>query len=167
MKNILLILFCGLQSLAFSHDFYFAFAELQYNDISQRFESTVSVSSHDVERIFYDKGWSIDDLESMDPNNANFAQISQWLLNQYSLSTNNTQVDLTIIGCEIELTGMIYFYIESAPTEIGNNIRIHFNLLMDEFPEQQNKLTLYYRDNTITKSFLQNAFVQEIKLENS
>ncbi len=166
MKNILLILFCGLQSLAFSHDFYFSFAELEYNDISQRFESTVSVSSHDLERIFYEKGWSIDDLEN-ESNNANFEAISQWVLNQYTLTIGEQQVDLIIIGCEIELTGLIYFYIESKPIEIGDLISVKFNLLMDEFPEQQNKLTFYYRDQTITKSFLQNAFVQEIKLENS
>ncbi|NVK66152.1 MAG: hypothetical protein HWE22_16295 [Flavobacteriales bacterium] len=166
MKNILLILFCGLQSLVFSHDFYFSFAELEYNDISQRFESTVSVSSHDLERIFYEKGWSIDDLEN-ESNNANFEAISQWVLNQYTLTVGEQQVDLSIIGCEIELTGLIYFYIESKPIEIGDLISVKFNLLMDEFPEQQNKLTFYYRDQTITKSFLQNAFVQEIKLENS
>lgn len=166
MKNILLILFCGLQSLAFSHDFYFAFAELEYNEISQRFESTVSVSSHDLERIFFENEWSIDDLENTS-NNENFSEISQWLLDQYSLTSNEQKINLQIIGCEIELTGMIYFYLQSDPTEIHDHFSVKFNLLMDDFPEQQNKLTFYYRDQTITKSFLQNAFVQEIKLENS
>lgn len=167
MKNILLILFCGFQSLAFSHDFFFAFAELKYNDISQQFEASVSVSSHDLERVFDENQWSIDDLEFRDKKPDNFAAISEWLLEQFKISSNNTRVDFTIIGCEIELNGMIHFYLESAPTEIFNTISVQFDLLMSDFPEQQNKLTLYYRDQTITQSFLQNAFVHEIRLENS
>lgn len=166
MKNILLILFCGLQSLAFSHDFFFAFAEVEYNDISQQFEATVSVSSHDLERIFYDRGWSIDDLESIENNSDNFVAISNWVLDQFKIKTAQSAAELSIIGCEIELNGMIHFYIESEPIELSETISFKFNLLMDDFPEQQNKLTLYHRDKAFTTSFLQNAFVQEIKLEN-
>lgn len=167
MKNILLILFCGFQTLAFSHDFFFAFAELEYNDISQQFEASVSVSSHDLERVFDENQWSIDDLELRDKNPDNFAAISEWLLEQFKISSNNKPVDFTIIGCEIELNGMIHFYLESTPTEVFNTISVQFDLLMSDFPEQQNKLTLYYRDQTITQSFLQNAFVHKIRLENS
>ncbi|MCJ8290787.1 MAG: hypothetical protein HRT58_14400 [Crocinitomicaceae bacterium] len=167
MKNILLILFCGLQSLAFGHDFFFAFAEIEYNDISQKIEGTVSVSSHDLERIFDKKNWSIDDLESKEENIENFTLISEWLLDQFKISSNAVSIDLSVIGCEIELNGMIHFYLESAPVELSNTLTIKFDLLMSNFPEQQNKLTFYYRDQTITKSFLQTAFVHEIRLENS
>lgn len=167
MKNILLIVFCGLQSLALGHDYFFAFAEIEYNDVSQQFEGTISVSSHDLERIFHEKKWSIDDLESVQENQENFSSISHWLLDQFSVSSNETAIDLSIIGCEVELNGMIHFYFESPPTEITSTLSIKFDLLMENFPEQQNKLTLHYRDQTITKSFLHNAFVQEIRLENS
>ena len=166
MKNILLILFCGLQSLAFGHDFFFAFAEMEYNDISQQFEATVSVSSHDLERIFHEKEWSIDDLDSIEAKSENFTLISNWLLDQFNMSSNEVAVELSVIGCEIELNGMIHFYLVSAPTELSSDLTIKFDLLMSRFPEQQNKLTLYYRDQTITKSFLQNASVQKIRLEN-
>lgn len=167
MKNILLILFCGFQSLAFSHDFFFAFAEVEYNDISQQFEASVSVSSHDLEGLFDKKKWSIDDLESIDEKPENFASISEWLLDQFKMTSNGTSINLSVIGCEIELNGMIHFYLESTPTELSNTLTITFDLLMANFPEQQNKLTLYYRDQTITQSFLQTAFVHEIRLENS
>lgn len=167
MKNILLILFCGFQSLAFSHDFFFAFAELDYNDITQRFEATVSVSSHDLERIFAENEWSIDDLESFKSNTDNFKSISEWLLEQFQLSSNDRSIDISVIGCEVELNGMIHFYLESKPAELSESLTIKFDLLMSDFPEQQNKVTLYYRDQTITQSFLQNAFVHEIRLENN
>ncbi len=167
MKNILLILFCGIQSLAFSHDFFFAFAEVDYNDITQQFEATISVSSHDLERVFDDNSWSIDDLELIEEKSENFSFISEWLLDQFKITSNKRSIDLSIIGCEIELNGMIHFYLESTPTELSNAIIVKFDLLMANFPEQQNKLTLYYRDQTITKSFLQTAFVHEIRLENS
>lgn len=167
MKNTLLILFCGLQSLAFGHDFFFAFAELDYNDITQRFEATVSVSSHDLERIFDEKNWSIDELESTDQRNENFQAVSEWLLEQFQLSSSTQAIQLSVIGSEVELNGMIHFYIESKPTELSDTLTVKFDLLMSDFPEQQNKVTLYYRDQTITQSFLQNAFVHEIRLENS
>ena len=167
MKITLLILLCSLQSLAFGHDYFFAFAEVEYNDISQQFEATVSVSSHDLERIFEGKNWSIDDLESTDENVENFKAISNWMLKQFVVSSNENSADFTVIGCEVELSGMIRFYLESAPIEVSNALTIRFDLLMGDFPEQQNKLTLYYRDQIITKSFLQTAYVQEIRLENS
>jgi hypothetical protein len=167
MKITLLILLCGLQSLVFGHDYFFAFAEVEYNDISQQFEATVTVSSHDLERIFDEKKWSIDDLESAEQNRKNFDAISQWMLEQFVVSSENELADFSVIGCEVELSGMIHFYLESAPIEITTALSVKFDLLMEDFPEQQNKLTLYYRDQTITQTFLQNAFVQEIRLENS
>lgn len=167
MKKTLLILFCGLQSFVFGHDFFFAFAELEYNDITQRIEATVSVSSHDLERIFDEKNWSFDELASVESNPENFNSISEWLLGQFQLSNATNDIELSVIGCEFELNGMIHFYIESSPTELSDILRIKFNLLMEDFPEQQNKITLFYRDQTITQSFLQNAFVHEIRLENN
>lgn len=167
MKITLLILLCGLQSFAFGHDYFFAFAEVEYNDISQRFESTVSVSAHDLERIFDEKKWSIDDLESREEKTESFDAITDWVLNQFIIRSENSSVEFVVIGCEVELSGMIRFYMESEPFQITNALTVQFDLLMEEFPEQQNKLTLYYRDRTITKSFLQTAFVQEIRLENS
>lgn len=168
MKITLLILLCGLQSLAFGHDYFFAFAEVEYNDISQQLEATVSVSSHDLERIFEEKSWSIDDLESTEEKNAeNFIAITEWMLNQFTVSSEKSSAEFTVVGCEVELSGMIRFYLESAPIQITAALTVKFDLLMDNFPEQQNKLTLYFRDQTITKSFLQTASVQEIRLENS
>ena len=166
MKITLLILLCGLQSLAFGHDYYVAFAEVEYNDISQQFEATVSVSSHDLERIFDEKNWSIDALESPEKTE-NFDAITEWVLTQFVIRSGENAVDFTVIGCEVELSGMIRFYMESTPIDVSNALNVQFDLLMEDFPEQQNKLTLYYRDRTITKSFLPNAFVQEIRLENS
>lgn len=153
--------------MASGHDYFFAFAEVEYNDITQQFESTVSVSSHDVERIFAENGWSLNDLESYEKENEHFAPIEKWLLDQFTFSTNSQQITLSLLACEIELNGMIHFYIQSTPTELGPSLTVKFNLLMSNFSEQQNKLTLYYRDQTITKSFLQTAFLQEIRLENN
>jgi hypothetical protein len=166
MKITLLILLCGLQSLAFGHDYYFAFAEVEYNDFSQQFEATVSVSAHDLERIFEEKNWSIDELENSEEAE-NFEAINAWILTQFTILSGDKNVDFNVIGCEVELSGMIRFYMESAPIDLANTLKVQFNLLMEDFPEQQNKLTLYYRDRSITKTFLQTAFVQEIRLENS
>lgn len=166
MKITLLILVCSLQSLAFGHDYYLAFAEVEYNEISQKFEATVSLSSHDLERIFEEKNWSIDALESPEKTE-NFEAVTKWLLTQFVISSNEKDVCFNIIGCEVELSGMIRFYMESAPIELSSALNVQFNVLMQEFPEQQNKLTLYYRNQTITKSFLPSAFVQKIRLENS
>ncbi|MFK7783642.1 MAG: DUF6702 family protein [Crocinitomicaceae bacterium] len=166
MKITLLILLCGLQSLAFGHDYYFAFAEVEYNDMSQKFEATVSMSAHDLERTFDEKNWSIDALEFPEKT-ANFEAITKWVLTQFVISSNEKAINFDVIGCEVELSGMIRFYLESAPVSVSTALNVQFNLLMEEFPEQQNKLTLYYRDQTITKSFFPSAFVQEIRLENS
>jgi len=33
-----------------AHDYYFAFAEVEYNEISKRFEGTIIFTTHDLEK---------------------------------------------------------------------------------------------------------------------
>lgn len=167
MKQILLILFSLFQSIAFSHDYFFAFAEVDYDDISQRLEATVSASSHDLERLFDSKKWTIDDLTHFSNDKKNCIEISNWLFEQFSMSTNNQQIELSIIGCEVELNGQIHFYIESKPIEILTELTVTFNFLMNIYQAQQNKVTFHFRDQKITKDYLQNSFVHQFRLENS
>ena len=35
---------------SFAHEFYFAYAELTYNELQQRFEGTIIFTTHDLER---------------------------------------------------------------------------------------------------------------------
>lgn len=167
MKNSLLILFCVLQSMVFGHDYFFAFAEVKYDDFSQVFETSISASAHDLERIFEEKSWSLDELDNFSTENEHFTDISNWILSTFSIRNGSNQVAFTLIGCETELNGMVHFYFESTPIELIGNLVVTFNFLMSEFPQQQNKLTLYYRDQTITTTFLSSSYTHEIRLVNA
>lgn len=163
MKHKLLIFFCAIQSMAFSHDYFFAFAELKYDDFSQTFEASISVSAHDLERIFEEKSWSLSELSQLTSESEHFIEISAWILNEFSIESDGS-VDFTLIGCETELNGMIHFYLESKPVEIGKKLDITFNFLMSVFPHQQNKLTFYHQEKTITTTFLTTSYTQQIDM---
>lgn len=167
MKKALLILFCTIQSMAFSHDYFFAFAELKYDDFSQTFEASITGSAHDLDRIFEEKSWSLDGLNELTPESEDFEAINAWILNHFSIKSTNAQVEFTLIGCEIELNGQVHFYFESKPIEIDTQLTVSFNFLMTEFPQQQNKLTFFYRDQTITATFLPSSYTHEIRLVNA
>ncbi len=167
MKNSLLIFFCAFQSLAFGHDYFFAFAEVKYDDFSQTFETSISVSAHDLERIFEQKSWSMDELNHFSDDSEDLDSISSWILKEFTINSASNQVDFTLIGCETELNGIVHFYFESKPIEITDSLTVKFNFLMSQFPQQQNKLTLYYRDQTITTTFLPSSYTHEIRLVNA
>ncbi len=167
MKKALLILFCTIQSVAFGHDYFFAFAELKYDDFSRTFEASISASGHDLDRIFEEKSWSLDELSNISPDSEDFAEISTWILTHFNIKAADVLAEFTLIGCETELNGQVHFYFESKPIEIDTNLTVSFNFLMPEFPQQQNKLTFFYRDQTITTTFLPSGYTHEIRLVNA
>ena len=153
--------------MAFSHDYFFAFAELKYDDFSQTLEASISASTHDLERIFEEKSWSLDAMSNLTNESEDFQDINTWILNQFRIQSGSAQAEFTLIGCEIELNGQIHFYLESKPIEIGEKLTVSFNFLMEQLPQQQNKLTFYYRDQTITTTFLSTGYTHEIRLVNA
>ncbi len=165
MKHTLFILFCAIQSVVYSHDYFFAFAEVEYNDITQQFESTIVISSHDLEIILKEKELSIDSLPSMNETSELYNELKMLLNEHFQISSGKISAEFNLLGGELLLNGMVELYMQSAPIKITQEIEIFFDLLMHKFPEQQNKITLYHRNNIYTATFMQGTKTNEIRFD--
>lgn len=147
--SFLLILSC---LTANAHEYFFGFAELQYNEISQKVEGTLVVTTHDLERYIKDE-FDIDEkIEKLD--SLQFIRVEHLINEKLHLQFGEINTSFSIIGIESMLNGIANIYIESQTIEITDTISFTFDLLMDLFEQQQNKITFRYRDQEFNLTFI-------------
>ncbi|MGY8927706.1 MAG: DUF6702 family protein [Flavobacteriales bacterium] len=164
MTRIVLFLALFFCSHAYGHEYYFSFAELGYNDMSEKFEATLSVSTHDLESAINSNSVLIKDITLVTDNSPEFLLIEQYLMKHFKVSTSN-DVKFSLIGHETSMNGTSNFYFESKPAAISGHIDVQFDLLIDTYQEQQNKITFYYHGESYTRPFNYDIKEQYIKLE--
>jgi len=150
---------------SFGHTYFFGFSELEYNEISQKFECTIIASTHDLQRALDQNDVKSGDLTMLSPNSGKFRAVETYLNTHFKVWTKGL-VRFRMIGNEVSMNGTTSFYLESEVTGIDSEVKISFDLLMDSYQQQQNKITLKYRGNNYTKTFLYTERVQTITLEN-
>ncbi len=155
MRLLLSILaFTFISSYSFSHDYYFAFAEMEYNTTNKKFELSLIVSTHDIEHWLKDKGVAVKELEDHLKDSTLQNLIGNTLLDGYSVKMNNSIIDFKLIGFEVKKDGLTEFYFSSSAVEIHPPLIVSFDLLMDIYSQQQNKLTFIYNAKKQTFPFL-------------
>ena len=164
MTRIVLFLALFFCSNAYGHEYYFSFAELGYNDMTEKFEVTLSVSTHDLESAINSNSVLIKDIMLVTDNSPEFLLIEQYLMKHFKVSTSN-DVKFSLIGHETSMNGTSNFYFESKPAAINGHIDVLFDLLIDIYQEQQNKITFYYHGESYTRPFNYDIKEQYIKLE--
>jgi len=175
MKRRFLLLFLLISSFVQAHETFFAFAELEYKELQGRLEATISVTSHDLEQYLQKKQLIKGELTAALKDSVTYILISNELNNHFFVDLDpfgqNSTMDgvefirFALDGYEEERTGTIRFYMHASVNHpISNTFGITFNLLMDAFTEQQNKLTFLFREKKSTFVFLQNNQKQFIDL---
>lgn len=165
MKLLLFISLFISQSVAFGHDYFFAFSEVQYNHFRQKFEVTVVASAHDLDYMWRDSELNSDVISDLRVDSEEFRLVEEFVNEGFQLNSPKDRIKLRIIGIESLLNGVVNFYLESYEVPLPKELHVTFDLLMDEFPQQQNKMTLYIGEHTYTKAFLQNERKHTLKLE--
>ena len=161
MRLFLLVLLTSFST--FAHDYFFAFGEIVYNETSKKFETTLSVSTHDLESGIKKEGIKIADFSNIEKGSTDFAVLEKYLLKHFQLKSN-TGVKLNLLGFKISLEGKTDFFLESEVIEINNTVEIFYDLLMNHNEKQQNKITFYYKKESYTRPFLITQKSQSIKL---
>jgi hypothetical protein len=164
-KSIIIILLVFLGNLSFAHNYYFSFAEVEYNDFCGCFESSITVTTHDFEQVLRKKNLLNKNLETT-LNDRQLKQNIESILNKgFQITLQNKNVEFLLEGHEISLNGLTTFYLSSKPIDLFDEIIFQYNLLMNEFPDEQNKLTFIFRGEKTTLNFIVNQFTHSIKLE--
>lgn len=159
-----LILFLLASTTVFAHDYYFAFAEVAYNEDSNKIETTLTISTHDLERALKKKISGSFDIGEMTMDSKELEVIQEYILKHFKIESIS-KVKLRVVGFESNLKGMTSFYLESEPVELKESVTVHFDLLMETYKEQQNKITFYHKGNSYTKPFLYSKRIQIINLK--
>lgn len=150
--------------MTFAHDYYFAFAEVEYDEMKGELQATLIVSTHDMENMLRKKGVTERDLSSYSNDTIALRNIQNELLKGFSIQIGTKTLSLTLEGMEVQLTGLTNFYFSAKEVSALESVSIKFDLLMDVFAEQQNKLTFIYRNTKNTYAFLSNRKEQDIIL---
>lgn len=162
----LLVFFWMLSSKVSAHESFFAFAELEYNEMTNKLEATLSVTAHDLEKYFQKSGKIKGELSKAMMDSTVFKFVENELNKHFYLELDpfgqNSSMDgiemlyFQLEGFEFELNGTLRFYLSSSISRpIETTFGVTFNLLMDTYSEQQNKLTFIQREKRTTFVFLQ------------
>ena len=161
MKFVFLIVFLT-SFYSFGHDFFFAFSELEYNQKTKKIECTITVSTHDFEGCMNSEKIMITDLNLLYQKKSEFKLVENYIKNHFKIWSDDL-ILFKMIGTEISLNGTMNFYLESEEILLNKEIKIFFDLLMDQNKTQQNKITFIHNNNSYTKEFFYSERLQTIK----
>ncbi len=166
MKSFLFLFFLLLTTLnANAHEYFFGFAELSYNGADAKYEGTLILSTHDLEEWLKKRGVTVTELEFQQFDEVFFTQMEIELFKGFKLSQNGREMKLYGLGFETDDTGTTQIYFQSERTTKAKNLDVTFNILMDLYPKQQNKLTYRDADFSVTTIFLFNKTASSISIK--
>jgi hypothetical protein len=161
MKHIFFVFFFFVTSVTYAHEYFFAFAEVEYDEYNARVEATVVMTAHDFESYLKKEKIITKELSFYKNDSVVMKRVENEISKHFSIQSTSVGT-FTLEGFEIALTGMIQVYLTAPILSTPTGLEIQFDLLMDEFKEQQNKLTFIYRDQKTSYVYLQNKRSQHI-----
>ncbi len=165
MKSIILLIsFISLGFGAAAHEYFFAFAEVNYNEKAGIIEATVISSAHETEDALNSIGITIRELEDHYTDTVMIQKLETFINDGFSLKFGEVSAQFTLIGFEVNTKGMVQFYLTSQQLKLTDSYTASFDLLMDQFPDQQNKLLFNTGKKEQTAVFLPNKRSEIIKL---
>ena len=163
MRFLLLQLCLLISTCIYSHNSYFSFAEMQYNQQSSCLEISICVSTHDLDFYFRQKVQDIR-LEKAMENDSLLKKINLLITNGFSIKQGGVTNQLSIEAYENTLDGYTFFYLKSEPIRWNEPTSVTYDLFMDLFTEQQQKLTVLGSKHSDTYPFMLFQREQTIKL---
>lgn len=142
-----------------AHEYFFAFAEVEYSEKSAKLEATLTLSAHDFEAYLLKEKIIENSLDEALTGNKDISSIEKILNSHFLFFEENTVKDSSwvssfkIDGYHILLNGNIEIYLSCDLAKPLSILYVQFNLLMDYFSEQQNKITFINQRKKSTLNF--------------
>lgn len=136
------------------HEYYFSFGEIQYSSEHKRFEISITCTGHDLEEYIKNKGIEIPKFEDCIDSPVHLNKIENVIQNGFKLSVDGKSISLELVGMEVNTKDQAVFYLTSRKLEKPENFEVEYNLMMDYFPIQQNKLTIFKQEGKEYLTFL-------------
>ncbi|MBM3159760.1 MAG: hypothetical protein FJZ66_00360 [Bacteroidetes bacterium] len=180
MKSLLtavLLIFSACFNEIGAHPFYFAFAEVEFNELNNSLETSIIASAHDLESLLKEKNIISKTLDNAKQNETEYHAINEFLNQHFSVYALDSltfsaydsklppQSEFVLEGFEVLLDGNVQFYLSTVVQKPVHELFVTFDLLMDRYSDQQNKLSFRYRGRKFTYNFLNATKSQFIKLD--
>jgi hypothetical protein len=136
------------------HEYYFSFGEIQYSESKKRFEISITSSGHDLESYIKNKEIEIPTLEECVDSPIHLKKIEKVLLEDFKVYIDGKSILLELIGMEVNTKDQATFYCTSREMEKPAGFEVEYNLLMNFYPIQQNKLTVFTPEGKEYLTFL-------------
>lgn len=161
MKTLFLFFAILFSFKSFAHNAPLAFAEMEIKN--KKIELTLTLDSHEIIEYLEKGEYNLIDFEERKNNEQIKVYLTRFLLSGFKIWENETFVNLNLIDYEIKQNGNIQFYFTSNHEVKSNQIKVRFDLLMNEYENQQNKLN--FIENSFQKSYTFNKNQTEVKLD--
>jgi hypothetical protein len=138
--SILLIVFLWTSLIGFSHDYHFAFLEIEYYPTEQQFQASLKVTAHDLAFITSKKHGQDFTMDQILRTDSLRLDLEQMVLSGFTLFQNTQAVYFTVDGHELQENGDLIFYLSSEEIARNGLLQLSFPLLSNYFPDQQNKV---------------------------
>ncbi|MGY6559045.1 MAG: DUF6702 family protein [Nitritalea sp.] len=127
-----------------SHPFYISLTDIRYNPQTTQLEISQKIFWDDLEVALAKEAESpVDFLNPADPERLQ-QQIERYLLTHNRVRINGKWMEMNYLGFEIE-EDAAWFYLESGPATLPEEVEIHCTILVDDFRGQQN-IVNFFRD---------------------
>lgn len=161
---IFLLTLFGFEAKA--HEYYFAFAEMEYKEQEQKIELTLIFSSHDLQTVWLRENIISKGFHGLQNTAQSIYQdmdrMEVELRKEFQISNEGKHIELKLDGFHLTENGMVEFYLSAEKVVLENEFEVHFSTLMKEFPQQQNKITYRNKANKQTAVFLQQQQTQKL-----
>lgn len=125
------------------HEYFFGFAELQYNEETHKIEVSIAVTGHDFEQYLEEKEIEIPSLEECVGQKIHLNKIEDEIRNGFQVYDGKDLLRLDLLGMEINNKDQAIFYLSSRELKKPESLVVRFDLLMNYYIKQQNKLTVF------------------------
>ncbi|NHE58437.1 DUF6702 family protein [Cyclobacterium plantarum] len=125
-----------------AHPFYISLTDMVYNDTNQTIEIAQKIFWDDLEVAL--TNMSGNQVNFLSPNRPDVleSQIEKYILTHNTLIIKGDTLNITYLGHEIEAEAA-WFYMESEKITAPEQVTIYNNILIDDFPQQQNIVNFY------------------------
>jgi hypothetical protein len=143
---------------------------VEYNKKSAKFEATLTLTSHDLEAFLKKENLIVNSLDKALVDETEFSSIEKVINSNFFFYSDasgdkpNWVSSFKIDGHQILLNGNIEIYLSCDLIESWTKLNVQFSLLMDYFPEQQNKITFIQKRKKTTLNFTSTNQNQPIEL---
>ncbi|MCE3294652.1 MAG: hypothetical protein K0R65_366 [Crocinitomicaceae bacterium] len=150
---LLFTLFSGTSS--FAHQYYFGFAEVEYNRMDEQLQGTIILSAHDLEDALLKRKVISSKFDKMGHDIATIEALANEIFQNFKCYHKGREIALQGLDFFLTRNGLIEIYFKSEVFVLEDALEFEFSSLMEEFPEQQNKITFILEGNKQTAVFLQ------------